>query len=122
MKPSDEDYVFHLYAQSALLRKAEPGVDMLNYPSAELFLGEGVLTQSRDRKGQHSTVLASARERDFDRAWGCGPEETSATSAKVGLSNITRRIGLVIYQMSRLHMSRSCWDRGFHGLCDLARG
>ena len=121
MKPSDEDYVFHLYPQSTLLRKSEPGVDMLNYPFAELFLGEGVFTQSRDGKGQHGTVLASARKRGFHRAWRCGPEETSATSAKAGILNITRRRGLVTRQMSRLHLSRNCWDGELHGLCDWAR-
>ena len=81
MKPSDEDYVFHLYSQPVLLRKVEPGIDMLSYPFVELVLGEGVLMPSRDGKGQHSTILASACKRDFHSAWGCRPEGTSATSA-----------------------------------------
>ena len=77
MKPSNQEYIFHLYPQFMPLREGEPGVDMLSYPFAKTSLGESILTLGHHWKGQGGTAPPCARKRDFHRAWSWGPKGMS---------------------------------------------
>jgi hypothetical protein len=49
------------------LREGEPGIDMPGHPSAEMCLGNGVLTPSCHWKGQGGTLLPGAQKSNFRR-------------------------------------------------------
>ena len=69
------------------LREGEPGIDVPDQPFAEMILVKSVLTPSHHRKGQGSTLLLSAKKRNFRRVGSWGPEDTSVTPAKFEMFN-----------------------------------